>query len=514
MSRESVWRRPRLIMSESIFSASPRVIRPRLTASSTTSCSRSRLSVTLRSRLARNSSTLLSRPVAPRAAAELFSPLSLSISAFAFFGALAFLAALFCAFAFLAFAFDFLEAFFSAIWSRLLIAGGWGDYLTTASSVVSNPASTGAWSESRRARPSSLDLAPLGRPAAPAGRDRAMPRASRWSIASGAVGSPRPKRSASSSKTSGFWRGRRLRSPPKSSGASPANSIAARAASRTSATASGGSVVGGVQVGDADPGGGAGQRHRPALGPALVDREPAPLDDPAERSAAPHEGEVGAALAGGDQVRVEAGGRRAQGAEAVARGQHPVRLGAAGLRQRRGEAGRRLLQQRHVPGGAGEHGGELVEELAVDLDVGRVALGDAEQPRAPGEERGVGREIAPVEEVPGDGGELHPRSIRVLEARFPHRRRAGRVRARRAARRGARAESRPALAPQRAALSTAAASGSSSSGPRRGRGSPSRSASPSSARRRSSCAATNCSSRAASRSATPGASSPATSTRS
>ena len=45
---------------------------------------------------------------------------------------------------------------------------------------------------------------------------------------------------------------------------------------------------------------------------------------------------------------------------------------------------------------------------------GTSALGDPQQPRAPGEEGRVGREIAPVEEVPGDGGELHRRSIRGL----------------------------------------------------------------------------------------------------
>src|SRR3954447_5511020 len=76
-------------MSESIFSASPRVIRPRLTASSTTSCSRSRLRVTLRSRLARKSSMLLSRPVA-RSLDEAFAfglafARDFALAAFAFF---------------------------------------------------------------------------------------------------------------------------------------------------------------------------------------------------------------------------------------------------------------------------------------------------------------------------------------------------------------------------------------------------------------------------------------------
>jgi hypothetical protein len=55
--------RPFLTSSLSSFSASERVIRPRLTASSTTSWMRSRLSVTLCSRLSRNCATLLSRPL-------------------------------------------------------------------------------------------------------------------------------------------------------------------------------------------------------------------------------------------------------------------------------------------------------------------------------------------------------------------------------------------------------------------------------------------------------------------
>ena len=92
----------------------------------------------------------------------------------------------------------------------------------------------------------------------------------------------------------------------------------------------------------------------------------------------------------------------------------------------------------------------------------------------------VGREIAPVEEVPGDGGELHPLSIRGLKRDFLTGEELGafelgglldealELKAGRRSRRSAGA-------------STAAASGSSSSGPRRGRGSPSRSASPSSA---------------------------------
>lgn len=93
-------------------------------------------------------------------------------------------------------------------------------------------------------------------------------------------------------------------------------------------------------------------------------------------------------------------------------------FGAAGRRQRPGEAGRALLQQRHVPLGGGEDRGELVHQLAIDLRVRLVALLDSQQSRAPGEERRVGREVATVEEVPADGRELHRRSIRCLKVDF------------------------------------------------------------------------------------------------
>ena len=54
------------------------------------------------------------------------------------------------------------------------------------------------------------------------------------------VGAARPKSSRSRSKTPGRSAGRRLRSPPKISGASPAHSVAARAARSTSSLASSG----------------------------------------------------------------------------------------------------------------------------------------------------------------------------------------------------------------------------------------------------------------------------------
>ncbi len=93
-------------------------------------------------------------------------------------------------------------------------------------------------------------------------------------------------------------------------------------------------------------------------------------------------------------------------------------LGVAGSGQRRGVARRTLLQQRHVPLRRGEQSGELGQQVAVDLDVGGVPLRPAQQPGAPGVQRRVGWEVAPVEEVPGDGGELHLPSISRLKRDF------------------------------------------------------------------------------------------------
>ncbi len=177
-------------------------------------------------------------------------------------------------------------------------------------------------------------------------------------------------------------------------------------------------VVGRVEVGDADAGLGAGEGHRAALRIALVNRQLAALDDRPKRSIRSDQGQVRAALGGGDQVRVEPGGQSPQSAERVARGEHAVRVGVAGSGQRRGEARRALLQQRDVPLGCGEHRGELDPEVAVDLHVGGVSLRRPQQARAPGEEGGVGREVAPVEEVPADGRELHAHSIRGLKRDF------------------------------------------------------------------------------------------------
>ncbi len=73
-------------------------------------------------------------------------------------------------------------------------------------------------------------------------------------------------------------------------------------------------IVGRMQVCHAESRGGTGEGHRPPLGSSLVDRKLAPLDD----LVVPDQGEVRAALTGGDQIGVEAGGQGAQGAERIA----------------------------------------------------------------------------------------------------------------------------------------------------------------------------------------------------
>jgi ornithine carbamoyltransferase len=95
-----------------------------------------------------------------------------------------------------------------------------------------------------------------------------------------------------------------------------------------------------------------------------------------------------------------------------------VRLGATGRRQLVPPARRALLQQGHVPLRRGQHPRELRQQHAVHLQVRLVALGRPQQTRAPGAQRRVGREIAPVEKVPGEGFDLHGRSIRGLKRDF------------------------------------------------------------------------------------------------
>ena len=176
-------------------------------------------------------------------------------------------------------------------------------------------------------------------------------------------------------------------------------------------------VVRRVQVGDARARPGAGECHGPALGDAGAEDEVAALDDRAEGGT--DEGEVGTALVGGYEVGVEAGEEGAEGAEGVARREDAMGVGVAGTCEDSGPAGRALLEEGDVPVGPGDQGGEFGQELAVDLDVGVVSLGAAEEPRAEGEEGGIGGLVAAVEEVPTEGSDPQGAlSIRVLKRDF------------------------------------------------------------------------------------------------
>ena len=220
-----------------------------------TSWMRSWVIVTLCSRLSRNWATLLSRPLVGGGgaffgfalAALLFSlsvsPLSLCFR-FRFHVARLFSCGSFFRFRFrFGFRFFRFARFFSRP-SRLPP----GSVFPCSAPTISAPQA--AWLRNRESR---LDrsvvgeaqgavlerqLAPLGRPG---GRRLDQLEAARQQV----VDRPRTVRRgqpeldlASRAKTSGSSAGRRLRSPPKSSGASPAHSVAARAASRTSSVAS------------------------------------------------------------------------------------------------------------------------------------------------------------------------------------------------------------------------------------------------------------------------------------
>lgn len=142
----------------------------------------------------------------------------------------------------------------------------------------------------------------------------------------------------------------------------------------------------------------AGPQHPPPLRPPR-ERQLAPLDDAARPA---HEQLVRASVAGGDQVGVEVGQDALERRQPVARGERE-RGGRAGAPLELEEpAGRRLLEHRDIPVAALEPTGELVEQRAVHLHVGLVALGDPEQARAQGEERLIGWEVAAVVEIPAE----------------------------------------------------------------------------------------------------------------
>ena len=112
--------------------------------------------------------------------------------------------------------------------------------------------------------------------------------------------------------------GEALKSPPKRSGSVPAQVSATSGGVQYFLGRAGRIADGGVEVCDAQAGGGAGECHDAPLGAALVKDEIAALGDVAEGGVATEEDEVGAALVGADQVGVEAGEAGAQAGEGVA----------------------------------------------------------------------------------------------------------------------------------------------------------------------------------------------------
>ena len=176
-------------------------------------------------------------------------------------------------------------------------------------------------------------------------------------MASGPVGVPRPNRRASSSN-SGVWLGRRLKSPPRIRGESPAQATAVSAAWRTSAAARRGLVLA-CRFATQRPEGEPGEGHRASLGKAAKD-EVSPVEQ-AVFTRPSEQGEVRAALPGAEEVGVPAGEDAANGAKPVARGERAVRACLAGGGQRGGPARRAFLQQGDVPARGAERPGRTRE---------------------------------------------------------------------------------------------------------------------------------------------------------
>ena len=138
--------------------------------------------------------------------------------------------------------------------------------------------------------------------------------------------------------------------------------------------------------------------------------------------------------------------RRQRVARGEARDGHRRRRPRRGVAQRGGHSCSRATSH----SASARHCAELGQEVAVDLDVGRVALGDAQQAGAPGEERGSGGASRPwkrFQVIADPHRELSAPRVRLERVQsgrvsvtsrhdtpLPHRRGAGRVRARRAAR--------------------------------------------------------------------------------
>src|SRR4051794_14552296 len=143
--------------------------------------------------------------------------------------------------------------------------------------------------------------------------------------------------------------------------------------------------------------------HASALG-AQREREPQHLFDSPGR---PDEQLVGAALVRGDRVGVEPCERCADRGGEVARGESRHPAGPCRLGERSQPPRRRLLQQRYVPFERRDRQRELAGQRPVHLRVRHVHLSCAEEARAQGEKRLVGRMVTPVKEVPSERADYH-----------------------------------------------------------------------------------------------------------
>ena len=282
-------------------------------------------------------------------------------------------------------------------------------------------ASTGAWSDSRSSPCASTgraaELPALAAPTARGGSTTSRPRASRWSIASGRS-APRARNGARARRTPATTRGRRLKSPPRTSGRPRANRRRrARPPRRTSCSACCAVAGGRVQVADAQ----LARRRRRAPTSAIRRRSRSPrrgsgLSSTASRSAIRHGGRTSVTFEPPSHDAIRSGFQRAsappQRRELVARGEHAVRA-----RRRSARASGRPSAA--APPGAGRPTSRAAAITSANSSSsGRftctcVALRSVVRSRRDRqrEEAAVGRAVAPVEEVPGERRvQLHRRS--------------------------------------------------------------------------------------------------------
>ncbi len=202
-----------------------------------------------------------------------------------------------------------------------------------------------------------------GSPARRVGVSRVpVPRLRRWSIAAGPVAPVRPWVRSSCPKASEA-EGFRLKSPPRTRGASPAHSAASTGGLHDILF---GPLAGrGVEVRQAEPGGGPDHRNHAALRPEPESGALVALDRDAGPSLADQD-QVAAPLPAAGQVRAVPGGRPGQRPHPVARGQTRPVLGAGRLGEPGGPARRHFLEQGGIPLRRREDRREFVEQVAVD----------------------------------------------------------------------------------------------------------------------------------------------------